>query len=148
MRTPPSTPPSPNEYLPIIEHTVEDEPTMDNQLISTINPLLDAFYSPLTIGLSLLNYSPHKSVHGSPPVSVHSSPPISVHSSPPISVHSSPSISVHSSPPISVHSSSTSKATSPPISVASSRSKGSSPFSPSAVPVVYDVHSPSPSPDF
>ena len=60
----------------------------------------------------------------------------------------SPPISVHSSPPVSVHSSSTSKATSPPISVASSRSKGSSPLSPSEVPVVYDDHSPSPSPDY
>ena len=75
-------------------------------------------------------------------------PLFSVHSSSPISVHSSPPISVHSSPPVSVHSSSTSKATSPPISVASSRSKGSSPLSPSEVPVAYDEMFPSLSPDF
>ena len=107
-------------------------PPMDDQRLDLINPLLDTIYSPLTFGLGLLNYAP----------------PISVHSSPPISAHSSPPISVHSSPPVSVHSSSTNKATSPPISVASSHSKGSSPLSPSEVPVVYDDPSPFSSPNF
>ena len=123
IRTPPSTPPSSNEYLPTIEPTIEDEPTMDDQVIGIINPLLDTIYSPLTFGLGLLNYSPPISIHGSPP------------------------ISIHSSPPISIHSSSTSKITSPPISIASSRSNSSSPASPSEVPVIYIDPPPSPSPD-
>ena len=130
IRTPPSTPPSSNEYLPIIEPTIEDEPTMDDQILNLINPLLDTIYSPLTFGLGLLNYPPPISMHGSPPISIHGSPPISI----------------HDSPPVSIHSSSTSKITSPPISIASSRSNSSSPSSPSEVPVIDIDPSPSPSP--
>ena len=119
IRTPPSTPPSSTEYQP----TIEAEPTMDDQILNLINPLLDTIYSPLIFGVGLLNYSPPDPLHGSPP------------------------ISSHASPPVSIHSSSTSKITSPPISIASSHSDSSSPSSPSEVPIIYVEPSPSPSPD-